>query len=661
MMKRICYFVFLAFMTANVWAEEVKIASPDGKVNVTVSDQGGIPTYMITYDGRVMLKPSRLGLKASIGDFTAGITIKGQKQSRIDQKYEMTRIKTSQVHYVATEAVIAMQNAQGWPLTVTFRVSNHDVAFRYTLHRGPNDTPRCALVYSEASAFNFPQHTTTFICPQSKPMDGWERTKPSYEEEYKADAAMDLPSQYGQGYTFPCLFHVGNDGWVLVSETGTGSNYVGCHLSDYQKDLGYTIAFPNQDEMNGMGSPYAGIPLPGSTPWRTITMGTTLKPIVETTIPYDLVEPLYQPTHKYKPGRYTWSWLIWQDESCNYDDQVQFVDLAATMGYEYCLVDALWDQRIGREGIEKLSRYACSKGVRLMLWYNSNGMWNDAPQSPVGCMNTSWAREREMKWMEENGIAGIKVDFFGGDKQEMMKLYEDILVDANRHGLQVIFHGCTLPRGWERMYPNYVASEAMLASENVYFTEHHARQEGFELCTYPFTRNAVGSADWGGVLMNTHMSRDNKSRHPRYTSNVFEMASALIMQSSINAVVLCPNNLSELQPFELDFLRELPTTWDETRFLDGYPTQYVALARRHGSKWYVGALNGTQEPISMTLDLSMFANQTMTCLTDQPLKKSKKAQDNAQQLPTPVQKQLKVPQDGKVQITIQPMGGIIIR
>lgn len=648
-------------MMANVWAEEVKIASPDGKVNVTVSDQGGIPTYMITYDGRVMLKPSRLGLKASIGDFTAGITIKGQKQSRIDQNYEMTRIKTSQVHYVATEAVIAMQNAQGWPLTVTFRVSNHDVAFRYTLHRGQNDTPRCALVYSETSAFNFPQHTTTFICPQSKPMDGWERTKPSYEEEYKADAAMDLPSQYGQGYTFPCLFHVGNDGWVLVSETGTGSNYVGCHLSDYQKDLGYTIAFPNQDEMNGMGSPYAGIPLPGSTPWRTITMGTTLKPIVETTIPYDLVEPLYQPTHKYKPGRYTWSWLIWQDESCNYDDQVQFVDLAATMGYEYCLVDALWDQRIGREGIEKLSRYACSKGVRLMLWYNSNGMWNDAPQSPVGCMNTSWAREREMKWMEENRIAGIKVDFFGGDKQEMMKLYEDILVDANRHGLQVIFHGCTLPRGWERMYPNYVASEAMLASENVYFTEHHARQEGFELCTYPFTRNAVGSADWGGVLMNTHMSRDNKSRHPRYTSNVFEMASALIMQSSINAVVLCPNNLSELQPFELDFLRELPTTWDETRFLDGYPTRYVALARRHGSKWYVGALNGTQEPISMTLDLSMFANQTMTCLTDQPLKKSKKAQDNAQQLPTPVQKQLKVPQDGKVQITIQPMGGIIIR
>lgn len=173
---------------------------------------------------------------------------------------------------------------------------------------------------------------------------------------------------------------------------------------------------------------------------------------------YDLVEPLYKPSREYKPGRYTWSWLMWQDNSVNYNDQVKFIDLAATMGYEYCLVDGLWDKQIGREKVEELSRYAQSKGVKLMLWYNSNGYWNDAPQGPRGRMHTSIAREEEMAWMEKNNIAGIKVDFFGSDKQEMMKLYEDILSDANRHGLQVIFHGCTIPRGWERMYPNYVAS-----------------------------------------------------------------------------------------------------------------------------------------------------------------------------------------------------------
>lgn len=163
--------------------------------------------------------------------------------------------------------------------------------------------------------------------------------------------------------------------------------------------------------------------------------------------------------------------------------------------------------------------------------------------------------------------------------------------------------------------------------------------------------------------MNTHMSRDNKSRHQRFTSNVFEMASALVIQSSINAMVLCPNNLNELQPFELEFLREVPTTWDETRFLDGYPTRYIVMARRHGSKWYVGGLNGSQEPISLTLHLPMFAGQTVTCLTDKPVKLSKKGQanDGAVQLPTPVQKQVKVAEDGSLKVTLQPMGGIVIR
>ena len=174
----------------------------------------------------------------------------------------------------------------------------------------------------------------------------------------------------------------------------------------------------------------------------------------------------------------------------------------------------------------------------------------------------------------------------------MMKLYEDILADGNRHGLQVIFHGCTLPRGWERMYPNYVASEAFLASENVFFTEHHAKQEGFELTMHPFSRNAVAAADWGGVMMNHHMSRDNKSRHQRYTSDVFEMASAIVIQTSVNCVAIYPNNLEELPQHELDFLKEIPTTWEETQFIEGYPTKYVVLARRTGDKWYVAGLNG---------------------------------------------------------------------
>ena len=638
---------------AGLMAQTLHVASPDGKLQVNIACEQGRASYSVNYDGKSMVTTSALGLKADIGDFTKGLTLKDSKQSRIDRSYTMTRTKTSSSHFIANQLDIQLENNERLPITITFVVSNNDVAFRYTLLKGKGEFCGSAVIKKEATAFNFPEKATSFICPQSKTMVGFAQTKPSYEEEYTADAPLAKPSAFGEGYTFPCLFHIAEDGWVLVSETGTNGHYVGSHLSDYQPGNGYSITFPNKDEMKGMGSHYAAIALPGHTPWRTLTIGSTLEPIVETTIPYDVVEPLYEASTNYKPGRYTWGWILWQDASTNYDDQVKMIDVASAMGYEYTLVDALWDTQIGRERLEQLSKYAQSKGVKLLLWYNSNGTWNDAPQGPRHGMSTTIAREREMAWMERIGIAGIKVDFFGGDKQEMMQLYEDILADANRHKLQVIFHGCSLPRGWERMYPNFVASEAFLASENIFFSEYHAKKEGFELTMHPFSRNAVAAADWGGVLMNRYMSRDNKSRHQRYTSDIFEMASSIIIQTSVNCVAIYPNNLEELPQFELDFLREIPTTWDEVQYIDGYPTQFVVLARRTGNKWYVGGLNGTQEKKVLTLSLPMFAGKTVRYYTDKPQKKG-------ELLPTSELKNLKVGADGKAKVTIQAMGGIIL-
>ena len=638
---------------AGLMAQTLHVASPDGKLQVNIACEQGRASYSVNYDGKSMVTTSALGLKADIGDFTKGLTLKDSKQSRIDRSYTMTRTKTSSSHFIANQLDIQLENNERLPITITFVVSNNDVAFRYTLLKGKGEFCGSAVIKKEATAFNFPEKATSFICPQSKTMVGFAQTKPSYEEEYTADAPLAKPSAFGEGSTFPCLFHIAEDGWVLVSETGTNGHYVGSHLSDYQPGNGYSITFPNKDEMKGMGSHYAAIALPGHTPWRTLTIGSTLEPIVETTIPYDVVEPLYEASTNYKPGRYTWGWILWQDASTNYDDQVKMIDVASAMGYEYTLVDALWDTQIGRERLEQLSKYAQSKGVKLLLWYNSNGTWNDAPQGPRHGMSTAIAREHEMAWMERIGIAGIKVDFFGGDKQEMMQLYEDILADANRHKLQVIFHGCSLPRGWERMYPNFVASEAFLASENIFFSEYHAKKEGFELTMHPFSRNAVAAADWGGVLMNRYMSRDNKSRHQRYTSDIFEMASSIVIQTSVNCVAIYPNNLEELPQFELDFLREIPTTWDEVQYIDGYPTQFVVLARRTGNKWYVGGLNGTQEKKVLTLSLPMFAGKTVRYYTDKPQKKG-------ELLPTSELKNLKVGADGKAKVTIQAMGGIIL-
>ena len=626
------------------------VASPDGRLVVTVGDEGGRIFYSVKYDGKPMIEKSSLGLKANIGDFSTGLRERAVSTKQTDTTYTMRGTKASKVRYVANQMGIIYENAGKDLMTVTFNVSDNDVAFRYTFPQ--QGETACMVVESEATAFRLPGQSTAFISPQSDPMIGWKRTKPSYEEVYSADAPLTDKSQYGQGYVFPALFRVGADGWVLLSETGTDGGYVGCHLSDYDPQAGYRIAFPMAGEANGFGSTTAAMALPGSTPWRTITVGATLKPIVETTVAYDVVGPKYEAAADYKPGRYTWSWLVWQDNATNYDDQVKFVDLAAAMGYEYTLVDGLWDKQIGRAKIEQLSRYAQSKGVSLMLWYNSNGNQNDAPQGPKNCMNTAVARKREMAWMKRIGVKGIKVDFFGGDKQHTMQLYEDILSDANDYGLQVIFHGCTLPRGWERMYPNYVSSEAVLASENVIFSESHAKREPFDLTLHPFCRNAVAAMDWGGTIMNRRMSRDNKSRHSRYTSDVFEMAAAIVNQASLQCIALQPNNLGELPGFELDFLRRVPTAWDETRFVDGYPGRYVVLARRHGDTWYVAGLNATAEPITLKLSLPMMAGRKVDCYTD------RKAAEG--QLPDAQVKQLKVGGNGTVKVTMQPSGGLIM-
>lgn len=635
-------------------AREETITSPNGKLAVTINDEGGRPTYSITLDNQKMLQPSFIGFKADFGDFTQGLSITAVETGTVENAYDMRQVKQSKIHYAANTLLLDFENKEKQKMQVEFFVKDNDVAFRYLIPRQQNDNPKAAIIQEEASAFNLPDGTTTFICPQIDPMKGWERTKPSYEEDYKADAPLSMKSQFGQGYTFPCLFRIPMDSnqsnWILISETGVSSKYCGSHLSDYHAGTGYTIAYPQPGENNGFGTANASIALPGKTPWRTITVGSSLKPIVETTIPYDVVEPLYQPSEPYKGGRYTWSWLIWQDNSINYEDQVKFIDLAAEMGYEYCLVDNWWDKQIGRKRIEELSKYAQSKGVSLLLWYNSNGHWNDAPQTPRNCMDTNIARDQEMAWLKKIGVKGIKVDFFAGDKQETMKLYEDILYDANRYGIQVVFHGCTIPRGWERMYPNYVSSEAVLASENVYFSQYHAEQEGFELTMHPFCRNAVGTMDWGGVIMNKYMSRDNKSRHQRYTTDMFEIATAFTNQTAVQCIAMQPNNLQELPKAELDFLKLIPTTWDETRFIDGYPGRYVVLARRHGDHWYIAGLNALKEPLKLTIDLSGYdvKQQAADCI------------DKKNNTASIALSGLKTDKKGKAKIELLPNGGIVL-
>ena len=602
------FFIVMAMLLGSsvASAENKQMTSPDGKLVVTVADMDGRPSYSVSYDNVLFLKPSPLGMIANIGDFSSGMSLeKNVSTNKIDETYELASIKQSKVRYVANEAVFSFTQQGKTIYDVIFRISNNDVAFKYKMY--PQGETLSCVVKQEVTGFVFPDGTTTFLCPQSKPMGGFARTSPSYETSYTADDVAGK-NGWGEGYTFPCLFRNGDNGWTLVSETGVNGGYCASRLLGHKGGV-YTIGFPQEGEANGNGTVSPGIALPGETPWRTITVGKTLAPIVETTVPFDVVKPLYQAKGEYTYGRGSWSWIIGMDGSTNYKEQLRYIDFSAAMGYQSVLVDALWDKQIGRDKIEELAKYGKDKGVALYLWYNSNGYWNDAPQTPRGIMDNAIARRKEMKWMQSIGIRGIKVDFFGGDKQMTMQLYEDILSDANEYGLLVIFHGCTLPRGWERMYPNFASSEAVLASENLHFSQGSCDHEAFNATLHPFIRNTVGSMDFGGSALNKYYNADNAPRGSRrVTSDVYALATAVLFQSPVQHFALAPNNLTDAPAWAIDFMKEVPTTWDEVRFIDGYPGKYVILARRHGDKWYIAGVNAQKETLKLKVNLPMFSN-----------------------------------------------------
>ena len=623
------------------------ITSPDGKLQVAVSLENGKPTYSISLNGKSFLAKSPLGLTTNVGDFSEGLVMgKPVSLTKIDNTYELPNIKESKVQYVANEGVISLSKDNVPAIDITFRVSNNDVAFKYRVY--PQKASRSCVVREEKTGFTLPAGTTTFLSAQSKAMVGFARTMPSYEIPYTVDDTLGENGR-GNGYTFPCLFKVNTNGWVLISETGVDSRYCGSRLMGRANGL-YTIGYPMPDENNSIGTSAPGIPLPGETPWRTITVGETLAPIVETTVPFDVVEPRYEASQKYEYTKGSWSWIIGMDGRTVYPEQVRYIDFSAAMGYKTVLVDALWDTQIGRDKIAELAKYAASKGVSLYLWYNSNGYWNDAPQGPRGIMDNTIARRKEMAWMKRIGVKGIKVDFFGGDKQETMKLYEDILYDANDYGILCIFHGATLPRGWERMYPNYASSEAVLASENLAFSQRSCDMEAFNATIHPFIRNTVGSMDFGGSALNKFYNANNTSNKgsKRVTSDVYALATAVLFQSAVQHFALAPNNLTDAPAWAIDFMKTVPTVWDEVRYIDGYPGRYVVLARRQGKTWYVAGVNAQKETLKLKVKLPMIAAGAT----------SKQYSDDAQL--TGSVKNMTMPKNQEVDLTIPTNGAALL-
>jgi hypothetical protein len=198
------------------------------------------------------------------------------------------------------------------------------------------------------------------------------------------------------------------------------------------------------------------------------------------------------------------------------------------------------------------------------------------------------------------------------------------------------------------MYPNYVASEAVLASENLHFGQGACDAEARNGCIHTFIRNTVGSMDFGGSTLNKRYSADNQHGTVRKTSDVYALATAVLFQSSVQHFAMAPNNLEDAPTWAIDFMKQVPTTWDEVRFLDGYPGKYAVFARRSGDKWYIAGINAEAAPLKTTLTLPMFdAKSSVTIYSDD---ESLNGSVTTQKLSKKQQIVITIPQNGGIVI-----------
>lgn len=578
----------------------VAVTSPDGQVvlRLGLADAGAL-RYTVEYDGTTVLRPSPLGLETSMGDWHWGLNVQDtSEETTVIDDYRLQHGKQSAVHYEAHRRTLRLANRAGQPLEIIAQVSNHGVALRYRL---PEQTaPDTVVAGDEHTGFRFVDGARSWLMPMDPSDAGWSQTFPAYEGHYVKDEPVGQSSPTGVGWAFPGLFRVPGGAWALVTEAGLDGSYHASRLRATRDGAGYRIAGPEPGEGTGPADPVdPSFALPFASPWRLIVVGEGLGPIVESTLVTDVSPPSTVKDASFvEPGTVAWSWLPLKDESINAGTQRRFIDMAARYGFDHLLIDNWWDQQIGYDGVQELVNYAEKKGVGVFLWYNSNGAFNEAPQTPQDRMHTAKARREEFARLQEMGVRGVKVDFFGGDKQSVIQLYLDIFRDAAAHELMVNVHGSTLPRGWHRTYPNFMTSEAVRGYEYITFGQEDADRAPRHATVLPFTRNVVGPMDFTPTMLT-----DSVGASKRRTSDAFDLAMSVVFESGLQHLGVTPESLAGQPAFVQELLGEMPAAWDETWFVDGYPGHYVVIARRSGDTWYLGGVNGASSPREVQVPL----------------------------------------------------------
>lgn len=620
------------------------VKSPDGRLAVEFTlSAGGAPHYTIQLDGKALLTESRLGLVRDDADFSRTLKLLSESGVEpVEDRYEILTAKRRVNTYRANRRVFHLATKAGEKMDIIFQVSDDGVAFRYFF---PETTAEPRNIRDESTSFHFQPGTKAWLQPIQVAKTGFEKTNPAYEEFYEKEIPAGTPSRLGVGWVYPALFRTGET-WLLVSESALDRGWCGTRLRHESPDGEYFVGFPDEREtMNGLPvNPSAK--LPWASPWRLIAIGS-LKTIAESTLGTDLADKPPKPaSDSIKPGKAAWSWPLLGDSSANFDTQKQFIDYAAEMGWEYCLIDAWWDKQIGYERTKELADYARTKNVRILLWYNSAGDWNTVNMTPRNKMLTHESRVREFDRLKAMGIAGLKIDFFGGDGRPMIDYYQDILEDAAPYGFLINFHGSTLPRGWQRTYPHLMSMEAIKGLEYVTFNQKNADEEPSHAAMLPFTRNVFDPMDFTPMVLD----KLPKGKQRR-TTGAFELALSVLFTSGIQHYAEIPEGMAKVPSYVKDFLKEVPSVWDDTKFIDGYPGKLAVLARKGGGRWFVAGINGEAVKKELTLDLSSLdslgAGASGALITDG----DGQSFEHRQVSPGP---------GNKLKITLKPNGGFVL-
>lgn len=586
------------------------IKSPNNEILVELTQENNNLGYKIFNKGETVLEFSKLGLELIKINLYDGLKIiSSSPVKKIKDSYNLKAGKATQCFYNANERVFTVSGRSGDVMNVIFRVSNDGVAFRYVI-KNTKQTREVFNMKAEYTTFNFDSSAKAWLHPREKAGAGWCRTQPSYEENYQQNVSVGTHSPYNEGWTFPALFKAGKS-WALLSETDMPLNYCATHLSENVISGEYALAFPDSIETVTGEKAIPSSALDWTTPWRLIIIGNNLNEIVKSTLSTDLASNSTVGNCSFVlPGKASWSWALLNDTATIYSVQKEFIDYASSMSWEYCLIDGLWDSQIGYDKIKELVQYANKMNIGLWLWYNSAGSWNDTPQTPRYVVLDSVKREKEFWLLHEMGIKGIKVDFFPGDGQSVMKYYQEILRDAAKYELMVNFHGATLPRGWVRTYPNLMTTEAVKGFEYRTFLQSNEDVAASHCCMLPFTRNVVAPMDYTPVCFS------EIKNIKRTTSNAFELALSVIFESGIQHFVEIPSGMEKVPQYVRNFLKIVPTTWDEVRLIDGFPGEYVVMARRKGNKWYVAGINAKKESVNLTIDTSFMNQNEISVVSD---------------------------------------------